>query len=263
ERALGGFTIYKELKIAEYAELSLAPAHRNLQYEQIHQRLQDEWKYIGTVLIGLVGFNGTIFALSPSPNAATTPHALSCTVFSSSLLTIDMCTRPAASLSMLAAMAGLFCDCYFWFRYCGTNVETFLVSSKQILGAYSISQIGRQWQYFALSARIPALCMLFSIICLCVFFFLVALASVPHAVLWIICVLVAIGMCLRHLVSLVQLSVWVASGVACWAGNIAQIVGRGIMTGLGSLRGRRVGDNPAGAAGGSVTGALQMVVTTR
>ncbi|KAH7878471.1 uncharacterized protein C8R40DRAFT_766883 [Lentinula edodes] len=103
ERLLCLFTIYRELRIAEYEETrlgnsslvelgsntsprlsgaSLSSLSAGLgdaegsylslkfsMYDKIYQRLQVEWTYIGTLLLGLAAIDAAIFAISPSSSS--------------------------------------------------------------------------------------------------------------------------------------------------------------------------------------------------
>ncbi|KAF5340469.1 hypothetical protein D9757_014603 [Collybiopsis confluens] len=150
ERALCLFTIYKELRVAERQELELMNSFSNptriqntglgntslnsvatpnmywiLKYDQIYQRLQVEWTYIGMLLIGMAAVDASIFAVSPSSSSSPNTAPLS-----SSLFPIDGYARSAVSMSTIATAFGLTCVIYFLLNYGWIDLETFLTRAR-------------------------------------------------------------------------------------------------------------------------------------
>ncbi|KAE9389891.1 hypothetical protein BT96DRAFT_889801 [Gymnopus androsaceus JB14] len=184
ERALCLFTVYRELRVAqreeELCERSLESGlvkegkeEFEEKYERIYQWLQLEWKSVGGLLIALAGIDAAVFAISPSNSGST--------VDTDTLFAIDSQALSAISLSTTATGLGLLCDGYFILRYAWGDVGTFVNSACPSSTSTYSSSSSSSWAYFALSSRIPALCMIISIFFLVTFLLLVAWQVAPPA----------------------------------------------------------------------------------
>ncbi|KAJ3908814.1 hypothetical protein F5879DRAFT_249502 [Lentinula edodes] len=286
ERLLCLFTIYRELRIAEYEETrlgnsslvelgsntsprlsgaSLSSLSAGLgdaegsylslkfsMYDKIYQRLQVEWTYIGTLLLGLAAIDAAIFAISPSSSSPSFSDVASGAkaadlASSSSLFPVDSYAREAVSLSTISTALGLLCDAYFLMIYAWGDVSTFVnrarpslpssshvdsspftpSSSPQIEQPTPPYHSSQSWGYFALSSRIPAMCSVLSILFIGAFLLIVASEAAPPAGLWFLGVLVGMGMWMQYVV------------------RFGKVVGRGIR-GVG--RGVRSGVMSAGSS---------------
>ncbi|KAF5386542.1 hypothetical protein D9757_005884 [Collybiopsis confluens] len=298
ERTLSFFTVYKELRIAEFEEHQLASSsspgtdsalamqYVRARYDRIYQRLQAEWSYVGGLLIGLAAIDAAIFAISPSPDNnvdVVASDAMSGAMLSSSLFPVDAYARSAVSMSTISTALGLVSVTWFLLYYGWGDVEAFLNRARpyslNISGTPSPSRSSSQsntvpsslsrpsspglpplqfqsvsavsqppqssaaataaaanaqsWGYFALSSRIPALCMLLSILFLVTFLLIVACAAAPPSGLLFLGVFFGMGMGMRYVVKLIRAIAravrWVVKGV----GSVAGMVGSRVKKGLG------------------------------
>jgi len=163
ERVVSAFTLYSELKGAE----------TDSDYEPIFERLQREWQYVGGLLAALAAVNAAVFAISPDSLFRIQPLALS-----------------AIAASSMASGLGTSIDAWFLFRYNWVDLRTFIFRARDVYGSYF---------FFALSARMPAMCMLLSALALMTFLGLVAFEVWPEGVA-AVCFLVGLIMSLQFLV---------------------------------------------------------------
>ncbi|KAJ3810774.1 hypothetical protein F5876DRAFT_76462 [Lentinula aff. lateritia] len=279
ERLLCLFTVYRELRIAEYEEARLgnsslvdlgsstsprlsgaslsslsaglgdAEGSHFSMYDKIYQRLQVEWTYVGTLLLGLAAIDAAIFAISPSSSSPSFSDVASGAeaadmASSSSLFPVDSFAREAVSLSTISTALGLLCDAYFLMIYAWGDVSTFVnrarpslpssshvnsspftpSSSPQIEQPTPPYHSSQSWGYFALSSRIPAMCTVLSIFFIGVFLLIVASEAAPPAGLWFLGVLVGMGMWMQYIVRFGKV-----------VGRIIRGVGRGVRSGVTSV----------------------------
>ncbi|XP_006457701.1 hypothetical protein AGABI2DRAFT_64161 [Agaricus bisporus var. bisporus H97] len=163
ERAVSTFTLYGELKEAVMES----------EYQPIFERLQREWQYVGGLLAALAAVNAAVFAISPDSLFQIQPYALS-----------------AIAASSIASGLGIAVDAWFLFRYNWIDLKTFIIRSRDVYDSYF---------FFALSSRMPAVCMLFSAVALMAFLCFVAFEVWPNGVL-VVCFIVGIVMSLQFLV---------------------------------------------------------------
>ncbi|KAJ3974371.1 hypothetical protein EV361DRAFT_1019539 [Lentinula raphanica] len=306
ERVLCLFTVYQELRIAEYEELQLSQSSIGLglirdsgagvpispgmasagagagsapeglyplsnlsnlhRYDRIYQRLQIEWTYVGGLLVGLAAIDAAIFAISPSSSSspsfsevASGKDAGTLSSSASSLFPVDSFARKVVSLSTISTALGLLCDAYLLMNYAWNDVGTFVnrarpsplepsTSSPQpdqspIPSTTTTTFTSQSWGYFALSSRIPAICMVLSILFIGVFLLTVASEAAPPAGLWILGVLVGMGMGMQYVVRVGKVLgrgvrvvvrgvgsgvMWVGNGVRGVGGKIRGLVGRNL-----------------------------------
>jgi len=147
EEMLASFTPYREMK----------EANGDSQFEKIFNRLQQEWTYVGGLLIALAALNTGAFSLS-----------------NNSVFHVDEWCQSAIAASSISTGLGIACDTWFLFRYTWADLDTFRRRTKDLFDSYF---------FFCLSARIPSLCMLLSGFSLMLFLGLVAYNAWPQAVL--------------------------------------------------------------------------------
>ncbi|KAF9077293.1 hypothetical protein BDP27DRAFT_1312148 [Rhodocollybia butyracea] len=225
ERVLCHFTFYREFKIVEHEEMNLSSNDPSItthnRYERLYQRLQVEWTYVCGLLIGLAAIDAAIFAISSPSSSTNLPSEAEADLSSSTLFPVDSLARSAVSLSTIATALGLLCDAYFLLYYGWVSVDTFLTRARPASSSQS-------WGYFALSSRIPTICMLISFIFLVVFLLIVACDAAPPVGLWFLGVFVGMGMWMQYVVRLGRILGkgirWVVKGVS----NGARAVGRGL-----------------------------------
>ncbi|KAF8346197.1 hypothetical protein F5887DRAFT_125664 [Amanita rubescens] len=162
EQILASFTVYQEMKEA------VLDSH----FEKVFHRLQQEWTYVGGLLVALAALNTGAFSLSIN-----------------SILATDPWCRHAVAASCIATGLGIACDTWFLFRYNWADLQTFIRRAKDLFDSYF---------FFSLAARVPALCMLISGVSLMIFLGLVAYDAWPQAVL-VISFLVGLIMSLQFL----------------------------------------------------------------
>lgn len=136
--------------------------------------------------------NAAVFAISPDSLFQIQPYALT-----------------AIAASSIASGLGMAIDAWFLFRYNWIDLETFIVSIFYSIclpsqDLYFILQTRAQdlyglYFFFALSSRMPAICMLFSAVALMAFLCFVAFEVWPNGVL-VVCFVVGIIMSLQFLV---------------------------------------------------------------
>ncbi|KAJ3755501.1 hypothetical protein EV360DRAFT_72818 [Lentinula raphanica] len=281
ERVLCLFTVYQELRIAEYEELQLSQSSIDLglirdsgagvpnpgmagagagsasegpyplsmsnlhRYDRIYQRLQIEWTYVGGLLVGLAAIDAAIFAIAPSSSSpsfsevASGKDAGDLASSASSLFPIDSFAREANVVDNQ------------WELYQNRARPSPLepsTSSPQpdqspIPSTSTTNFTSQSWGYFALSSRIPAICMVLSILFIGVFLLTVASEAAPPAGLWILGVLVGMGMGMQYVVRIGKVLgrgvrvvvrgvgsgvMWVGNGVRGVGGKIRGLVGRNL-----------------------------------
>ncbi|KAJ3783295.1 hypothetical protein GGU10DRAFT_377787 [Lentinula aff. detonsa] len=293
ERVLCLFTVYRELRIAEYEESQLDnssmelglsqspgvsspgmsssgsegihPLLRAGRYDKIYQRLQVEWTYVGGLLVGLAAIDAAIFAISPSSSSPSFSDIASgadaANIMSpSSLFPINSVAREVVSLSTISTALGLLCDAYLLMNYAWNDVGTFVNRARPPLSSSSSdfppaasspsslpeqstttattttpsysSSTSHSWGYFALSSRIPAICMVLSIIFIGVFLLIVASEAAPPAGLWLLGVFVGMGMWMQYVVKFgkvvgrgIRGIIWGVMNGALWVGSSVKGVG--------------------------------------
>ncbi|KAF8066531.1 hypothetical protein FPV67DRAFT_1417668 [Lyophyllum atratum] len=163
ERMLSTFTTYSELKAA----------HLDSHYEKVFLRLQMEWTYVGGLLVALAAVSTAVFAISPD-----------------SIFTVQSYARSAIAASSIASGLGIACDAWFLLRYNWADLHTFIHRARDVYQSYF---------FFALSARVPVICLFASALALMVFMGLVAFQVWPMGVL-VTCFFIGIIMTLQFLV---------------------------------------------------------------
>ncbi|GLB43811.1 hypothetical protein LshimejAT787_1403230 [Lyophyllum shimeji] len=163
ERILSSFTTYSELKAARL----------DSHYEKVFQRLQTEWTYVGGLLVALAAVSTGVFAISPD------------TIF-----IVHSYARSAIAASSIASGLGIACDAWFLLRYNWADLHTFISRARDIYNSYF---------FFALSARVPAICLFASAFSLMIFMGLVAFQVWPIGVL-VTCFFIGLIMTLQFLV---------------------------------------------------------------
>ncbi|KAG6808686.1 hypothetical protein H0H92_003248 [Tricholoma furcatifolium] len=143
ERILASFTTYSELKAARL----------DSQYEKVFTRLQLEWTYVGGLLVAIAAVCTAVFAIAPG-----------------SFFNVDSFARDAIAASSIASGLGIACDSWFLLRYTWADLHTFIHRARDVYSSYF---------FFALSARVPALCLFISALTLMIFMGLVAFESEP------------------------------------------------------------------------------------
>ncbi|KIL71154.1 hypothetical protein M378DRAFT_154629 [Amanita muscaria Koide BX008] len=147
EEMLASFTGYKEMK----------EATGDSQFEKVFCRLQQEWTYVGGLLVALAALNTAAFSLGRG-----------------SIFKVDEWCQCAVAASAISTGLGIACDTWFLFRYTWADLDTFRRRAKDLFDSYF---------FFCLSARVPALCMVISGVSLMLFLGLVAYEAWPQAVL--------------------------------------------------------------------------------
>ncbi|KXN87176.1 hypothetical protein AN958_09102 [Leucoagaricus sp. SymC.cos] len=163
ERVVSSFTLYSELK----------EACTESEYQPVFDRLQREWQYVGGLVPALAAVNAAVFAISPDSLFRIQPFALS-----------------AIAASSMASGLGMAIDAWFLLRYNWIDIKTFIYRAQDVYGSYF---------FFALSSRIPAMCMFASAIALMAFLGFVAFGVWPQGVL-VVCFFVGLIMTLQFLV---------------------------------------------------------------
>ncbi|KAJ7577011.1 hypothetical protein C8J56DRAFT_972115 [Mycena floridula] len=162
ERLITNFTVYAQLKYAT----------QESQFDEIFKRLQMEWTYTGGLLVALAAVDTAVFSISPG-----------------SIFQVDSSARAAIATSSVASGLGIATDAWFLLRY-WCDLESFLTRAKDVYGTYF---------FFALSARVPSICMFISAVSLMGFLALVAFQAWPMGVL-VICFFIGLLMTLQFLV---------------------------------------------------------------
>ncbi|KAK2459535.1 hypothetical protein APHAL10511_008441 [Amanita phalloides] len=163
EQIVASFTVYCEMRDA------VLDSH----YEKVFNRLQQEWTYIGGLLVALAALNTGALSLPAN-----------------SIFHINPWCQSAIATSSISTGLGIACDTWFLFRYNWADLQTFITRAKDVFGSYF---------FFSLSARVPALCMVFSGMSLMLFLGLVAFEAWPQAVL-VISFLIGLILSLQFLV---------------------------------------------------------------
>ncbi|KAG6836570.1 hypothetical protein H0H93_006674 [Arthromyces matolae] len=173
ERLLASFTTYSELRAAR----------TDSEYEKVFVRLQTEWTYMGGLLVALaaigefikscVSVDSAVFAIAPG-----------------SIFDVQTYARIAIAASSIFSGLGIASDAWFLFRYNWADLHTFITRARDVYSSYF---------FFALSARVPALCTFCSATALMVFMGLVAFEVWPTGVL-LTCFVIGIVMTLQFLV---------------------------------------------------------------
>ncbi|TFK23268.1 hypothetical protein FA15DRAFT_695183 [Coprinopsis marcescibilis] len=197
ERFIATFTMYAEIR----------DARMDSEFEAIFQRMRMEWTFIGTLLAGLAAVNTTVMSISPDSTIPLSPTAL----------------RATASSSIFTGL-GIAATAYFILRYSFSPVDVFRSRALDVYSSYF---------FFAISSRVPTLCMVASAVCLMAFLGLVAFDVWPRGVV-AVCFLVGIVMSLQFLVfGFHQLGKGIVGG-----GKRVVRVSRGVvrkMTGAGNI----------------------------
>ncbi|KAF9548083.1 hypothetical protein CPC08DRAFT_823567 [Agrocybe pediades] len=197
EKVICSFTMYSEL----------ASACCDDDFARVFGRLQHEWTFIGGLLVALAAVDTAVFSISPD-----------------SIFTVDSYARSAIAASSIASGLGIACDAWFLFRYNWAELQTFIIRARDVFDSYF---------FFALSARVPALCMFISSLSLMVFLGVVAFEAWPQGVLFV-SFFVGIIMTLQFLAYGVH---WVGTTVA----EGSRKGGRGVVLVVRSLKRRLTG----------------------
>lgn len=146
-RLVSTFTLYNELRSVRLED----------QYEPIFRRQLSEWTYVGGCLIALASVDAAVFAIG-----------------SDSLFEITPVARSLIATSSTSSGLGIVCTAWFIFRYNFAPTPVISTRARDIFDSYF---------FFALSARMPVVCMLISGGALMVFLVIVAWESYPEGVL--------------------------------------------------------------------------------
>ncbi|KAF8160156.1 hypothetical protein BJ912DRAFT_936177 [Pholiota molesta] len=171
EKVLTTFTLYAELAAAE----------KEADFEPIIRRLQSEWAVVGGLLLAIAGVNTAMFTIS-----------------SGSLFTVGRYAQAAIATSSVASGLGIAVTAWFFLRYNWADTHTFMVVRRPF-PFYRSRDLFESHFFFALSARVPALCMFIAACALTACLALIAFATFPQGVL-LICFLVGVLMSLQFIV---------------------------------------------------------------
>jgi hypothetical protein len=103
EEVLASFTSYRELKEA------VGESH----FEKVFYRLQQEWTYVGGLLVALAALNTGAFSLSTN-----------------SIFRVDKWCQCAIATSSISTGLGIACDAWFLFRYSWADLDTIRTRAK-------------------------------------------------------------------------------------------------------------------------------------
>ncbi|KAG6915177.1 hypothetical protein DXG01_012861, partial [Tephrocybe rancida] len=197
ERMLASFTAYRELKEATL----------DSQFEKVFTQLQTEWTYVGGVLAGLAAVSTSVFAIAPE-----------------AIVKVESSSRSAIAASSVSAGLGIACDSWFILRYNWADMPTFRRRAQDVYSSFF---------FFALSARMPALCIVISSFSLMVFMALIAFEVWPVGML-MMCFGMGLVMTLQFLVYGVHMcTLWVL-GAARWIKRAGRkLLGQEILEGSG------------------------------
>ena len=146
ERILASFTMYNQLK----------EANMDSHFQQVFERLQLEWTYIGGLVcqfcfISTFPDHGPLFVTARSLSCVSTYHpdhsalnvliillfiSVDTAVFSiapGSLFTVGTYARSAIAASSIVSGLGIVCDAWFLLRYNWADLHTFIVSHLSTL----------------------------------------------------------------------------------------------------------------------------------
>ncbi|KAF9476164.1 hypothetical protein BDN70DRAFT_995871 [Pholiota conissans] len=170
EKALSAFTLYADLCDAAEREKEAGDMKA---FEGVMRRLQNEWGLVGGLLLALAGVNTAMFTIS-----------------SDSMFKVGDYAQAAIATSSVASGLGIACTAWFFLRYNWADAPTFIARSRDLFNTHF---------FFALSARVPALCMFTSACALTACLALIAFATFPQGVL-VLCFLVGVLMSLQFIV---------------------------------------------------------------
>lgn len=164
EQFLGNFTFY----------LDLRDAHVDSQFEVVLQNLRMEWTFMGGFLAALGAVDVAVLAINGDD----------------AIIPLNPLSLRAIALSSTFTGLGITTLAYFILRYSLSPPHLFRVRAQDVYGGYI---------FFALSARVPTLCMVASAMTLLAFLTVVAFEVWPVGVV-VGCFLVGMLMSLQFLV---------------------------------------------------------------
>ncbi|KAJ6481902.1 hypothetical protein C8R45DRAFT_314374 [Mycena sanguinolenta] len=134
-----------------YSALDAATA--DSECDQVVEKVKSEWVNAGRWVLALATIYMSLFAID-----------------SQSLLGINSFSRKAVATSSIATFLGLVCDAWLLGRYYSLHTREFMSQARDIYGSYA---------FFALSARLPSLAVLISILALGAFVVCVVYQTLP------------------------------------------------------------------------------------
>ncbi|KAF8129642.1 hypothetical protein K438DRAFT_869951 [Mycena galopus ATCC 62051] len=141
--------------------------------EQIVETLKSEWLNVGRWFLALGAVDMSLLAID-----------------SQSLFKIDLFSQKVIAASSAATGLGLLCDAWFLARYYPLQPRMFMARARDVYGSYA---------FFSLSARLPSLAILISILALGAFVGHVAYQTMPAFVI-VLGVVFAVVMGLQYIV---------------------------------------------------------------
>ncbi|ESK90536.1 hypothetical protein Moror_4297 [Moniliophthora roreri MCA 2997] len=168
--------------VIEGGEFSRLEEEAKGRVEKVYQRLQNEWSYVGALLVALAAVDTAVFAISPD-----------------SLFAVSSVARPMVAMSSVCSGCGIACVVWFLWWYGWGSGSTFLLCSSAfiLIDVYPLQSraldINKTYVSFALAARMPAFCMVCSAVSLMAFLAVVAYDAAP-VIVWVVCCGVAVGM---------------------------------------------------------------------
>ncbi|KAF7351889.1 hypothetical protein MVEN_01150600 [Mycena venus] len=153
---------------------ALEAATSDAECEQVIKTLKSEWLTIFRWVVPALGtMDIALLVIDPQ-----------------SVFTIDLVSRRAIAASSAATLLGFFSDLWFLGRYYSLQPKMFMTQTKDVYGSYA---------FFSLSARLPSLAVLISILALSVFIGRVAYQVLPAFVI-VLGVVFAVVMILQYIV---------------------------------------------------------------
>ncbi|KAJ6522426.1 hypothetical protein DFH09DRAFT_1286849 [Mycena vulgaris] len=141
--------------------------------EQVVETLKSEWLNVGRWFLALGAVDMSLLAID-----------------SQSLFKIDLFSQRAIAASSAATGLGLLCDAWFLVRYYPLQPRVFMTRARDVYGSYA---------FFSLSARLPSLAVLISILALSAFVGRVAYQTLPAFVI-VLGVVFAVVMSLQYII---------------------------------------------------------------
>ncbi|ESK85826.1 hypothetical protein Moror_2386 [Moniliophthora roreri MCA 2997] len=197
---------WESATVIESGEFSRLEKEGKERVEKVYQRLQNEWLYVGGLLVALAAVDTAVFAIS-----------------SDALFAVSNIAKPMIAASSVFSGCGIVCAAWFlWWYGWGSvvdlgghgdseselselsGVDWFMVGPSSFFATltysgYAVVQnraldVNKTYVSFALAARMPTFCMVCSGVVLMAFLAVVAYDAAP-VIVWVICCGVAVGMC--------------------------------------------------------------------
>ncbi|KAK7025998.1 hypothetical protein VNI00_015829 [Paramarasmius palmivorus] len=203
--------------VIEGGEFSRLEEEAKMRVERVYQRLQNEWSYVGALLVALAAVDTAVFAISPD-----------------ALFAVSTVARPMVATSSVCSGCGIACVVWFlWWYGWGSGVgfgghDGAGSGLGGVDGFMSRAlDINKTYVSFALAARMPAFCMVCSAVSLMAFLAVVAYDAAP-VIVWIVCCGVAVGMSGQFIVwGLVKLVLGIRAAVKWVARGVQRLGGGG------------------------------------